>query len=52
MKNLLKMYLSKLLWNSATGPSCVGGFASVSAAEMEARNWVVDGGQAGFVQMS
>ena len=52
MKNLLKMNLSKLLWNSATGLSRVEGFASVSAAEMEAWNWVVDRGQAGFVQMS
>ena len=52
MKNLLKMNLSKLLWNSATGPSRAEGFASVSTAEMEARNWVMDGGQAGFVQTS
>ena len=52
MKNLLKMNLSKLLWNSATGPSRVEGFASGSAAKMEGGNWVVDEGQAGFVQMS
>lgn len=43
MKNLLKMNLSKLLWNSATGQSLEGRLASASSREMKKSHWHLGG---------